>query len=221
MSLERYWQAFSSIQGEVLGAIVLENRHLPILEVNAGYPSATGQIFEIKRFYAARGRPACLILPEGSSLELEANNAQFVAHIGFVVLEWESKRVPDWALMPTVEQVGWGAARSLAQTWCDQVGTRGWEVGVSNEIARVMPSNPNVSAYTAFEAERVVGMGFALNGRLHWLAGSAKTRIAIVKRAAFDSGISIQFSVNLEQISQFPLMRELGRYVVWTEVNPR
>ena len=114
---ERYWRAFSSNLIEISGAIVLENRGLPILEVNAGYPTAPGQILEIKRLYATRGRPACLILPEGSSLELEASNAQFVPHVGFAVLECESDLEPDWNLLPLVEQVSWGAARSLRRSW--------------------------------------------------------------------------------------------------------
>jgi hypothetical protein len=95
MSLERYWQAFSSDHSQISDAVVLENRHLPILEVNAGYPNAPGQILEIKRFYAARGRPACLVLPEGSNLELEASNAQFVPHAGFAVFECEPELEPD------------------------------------------------------------------------------------------------------------------------------
>jgi hypothetical protein len=52
---------------------------------------------------------------------------------------------------------------------------------------------------------------------VHWLAGDVKTKTAIVKRAAFDTGNPVQFSVNLEQIPQFPLMRELERYVIWIE----
>jgi hypothetical protein len=219
--LERYWRAFSSDFNGILGAPVLENRWLPILEVNAAYPTAAGQILEIKRFYKARGRPACLILLEGSNLELEASNAQFLPHAEFVVLEWESKRVPEWGLMPNIEQVSWGAARALSQTWCESVGAHGWETNVSNEIARVLPNNSSILAYAAFEADRVIGMGFALDGVLHWLAGNAKTKTAIIKRAAFDSGNPIQLSVSLEQIPQFPLMRELERYVIWTETSTR
>jgi hypothetical protein len=221
MSLERYWQAFSSDQFEVAGAVVLENRHLPILEVNAGYPNAPGQILEIKWFYAARGRPACLILPEGSNLELEASNAQFVPHAGIAVLECESKLEPDWTKMTLVEQVSWGTARSLAKTWCDQVGARAWEVNVSSEIARLMPSNPNILAFLALEQDQVIGMGFALEGAVHWLAGEMRAKSAIIKRVAFDAGIPVQFSVALEQIPAFPLMRELERYKIWTEISLR
>ncbi len=221
MELERYWRAFSSNFNRVSGASVLENRGLPILEVNAGYPTIPGQILEIKRFYAARGRPACLILPEGSNLELEASNAQFVPHAGFAVLACEPELEPDWNLWPTVEQVSWGAARALAQTWCESVGSGGWEVSTSNEIARVMPVNSNVLAYTALEADHVIGMGFALDGVMHWLAGDAKTKTAIIKRAAFDAGNPVQFSVSLEQIPQFPLMREFKRCVIWTETSTR
>jgi hypothetical protein len=116
---QRYWRAFSSNPIEVSGAMVLENRDLPILEVNAGYPNEPGQILEMKHRYAARGRPACIIMPEGSSLELEASNAQFVPHAGFAVLEYEPELEPDWTDMTIIEQVSWGAARSLAKTWCD------------------------------------------------------------------------------------------------------
>jgi hypothetical protein len=217
VNLERYWRAFSSDFNKVLGASVLENRGLPILEVNAGYPTMPGQILEIKRFYAARGRPACLILPEGSTLEIDASNAQFVPRAGFAVLEFESERVPEWSPMPSIEQVSWGAARALAQTWCESVGAHGWEVSISNEIARVMPKTSNTLAYIALEADRVIGMGFALDGVVHWLAGDVKTKTAIVKRAAFDAGNPVQFSVNLEQVPQFPLMRELEHYVIWIE----
>ena len=221
MRLERYWQAFSSDQHEISGAIVLENRHLPILEVNAGFPNAPGQIQEIKRFYATQGRPAVLILPEGSSLELEASNAQFVPNGGFVVRECEPGLEPDWNLLLVVEQVSWGAARSLAQTWCNQVGARGWEVSVSGEIARVMPSNPGILAYLAFEKDSVIGMGIALEGSVHWLAGEMRAKNAIIKRAAFDLSIPVRFCVPLEIDSEFSTVPQLERYVVWTETNPQ
>jgi hypothetical protein len=204
---------------EVSGAMVLENRGLPILEVNAGYPNAPGQILEIKHSYAARGRPACLILPEGSSLELEASNAQFVPHAGFAVIEHELDLEPDWNLFPVVEQVSWGAARSLAKTWCDQAGARGWEVSVSSEIARIMPNTPNMLAYVALEKDRVIGMGLALEGAVHWLAGEAQAKAAIIKRAAFDTGTVLQFSLPLEHLSDFSTMLQLERYVIWTEAS--
>ena len=215
--MQRYWRAFSSNFNGVSGATVLENRGLPILELNAGYPTAPGQILEIKRFYAARGRPAVLILPEGSNLELEASNAQFVPHAGFAVVASEPELEPDWKHLPTVEQVSWGEARALAQTWCESLGAGGWEASVSNEIARVMPANANILAYTALEADRVIGMGLALDAALHWLAGNADAKTAIVKRAAFDAGNPVQFSVSPEQVSQFPSMPELGRHVIWIE----
>jgi hypothetical protein len=217
--LERYWRVFSSDLNEVSGALVLENRNLPILEVNAGYPTEPDQILKIKQFYVARGRPACLILPVGSNLELEASNAQFVPHAEFVVLACEPELEPNWNQLPTVEQVSWGAARTLAQTWCESVGARGWEVSVSSQLARVLPENPKMMAYTAFEADRVIGMGLVLYGVLHWLAGNSKTKAAIVKRAVFDAGNPVQFSVPLEQAPQFPIMCELGRYVIWTETS--
>jgi hypothetical protein len=217
MSLERYWQAFSSDHSQISGAVVFENRGLPILEVNAGYPNAPGQILEIKRSYAARGRPACLILQEGSNLELEASNAQFVPHTGFAVLECDPELEPDWTKIPLVEQVSWGAAQSLAKTWCDQVGARDWEIHVSSEIARLMPSTPNIRAYLALAKDRVIGMGFALEGAIHWLAGETQASNAIIKRVAFDSGIPVQFSVALEQTPAFPLTRELERFVIWME----
>jgi hypothetical protein len=219
MSLERYWQAFSSDHDKVDGAMLLENRQLPILEVNAGYPNAPRQILEIKRFYAARGLPACLILPEGSSLELEASNAQFVPHAGFAVFECEPDLEPDWTGMKIIEQVGWGAARSLAQTWCDLVGARGWEVSISSEIARIMPNNPNLLAYLALEKDLVIGMGLVLEGAIYWLAGGTQAKTAIIKRAAFDTGTVVQFSVLFEQLSAFPTMRQLKRYVIWTEAS--
>jgi hypothetical protein len=214
---ERYWRAFSSDLNEVSGVSVLENRNLPILEVNAGYPTSPIQILEIKQFYSARGRPACLILPEGSNLELEASNAQFVPHAGFVVLACDPELEPSWNLWPTVEQVSWGAARTLAQTWCESVGDHGWEASISNEIARFIPKNPKMMAYMALEADRVIGMGLALDGAIHWLAGNSKTKTAIIKRAAFDSGSPVQFSVALEERPNFPLMHELERYVIWVE----
>ena len=203
----------------VYGATVLENRQLPILEVNAGYPNASGQILEIQQKYAARGRPACLILPEGSRLELEASNAQFVPHAGYTVLECEPDLEPDWKNLPTVEQVSWGAARSLAKTWCDSVAAKGWEVSVSSEIARIMPGNPNMLAYLALENDRVIGMGLSLEGAGHWLVGDPRSKIAIAKRAAFDIGAPMQFSVPLEYLSKFSTMRQLERFVIWTEAS--
>jgi hypothetical protein len=221
VELERYWRAFSSDLHEVSGGLVLENRQLPILEVNAGYPNAAGQILEIKRFYRTRGRPACLILPKGSNLEREASNAQFVPHIGFAVLECETELEPNWTPLPVVEQVSWGAARTMAQTWCDRVGARDWEGRVSSEIARAMPKNPNMLAYVALEADQVIGMGFALDGSIHWLAGEPHSKIAIIKRGAFDSAGAVQFSVLVEQLPHCSTMQQLERYVVWTEVNPQ
>jgi hypothetical protein len=220
MSLESYWQAFST-DLDAIGGKVLENRNLPILETNAGYPNAPGQILEIKRLYVARGRPACVILPEASNLELEASNAQFVPFAGFALLESESEPEPDWMQWPTIEQVSWAAARSLAQSWCGQVGATGWEASVASEIARVMPEHPHILAYLAFEDSRVIGMGIALEDGLHWLAGRAKTKLAIVKRATFDAGRPLQFSVPLEEVPHFSAMRELERFVIWTESSSR
>ena len=217
MDLEAYWRVFSSEPNTISGAPVLENRGLPILEVNAGHPTRPHHILEIKQFYASRGRPACLIMPEGSNLELEASNAQFVPHAKFAVLECETELEPNWNQLPMVEQVSWGAARILAQTWCDQVGARGWEVSVANELARVMPNNQNILAYVALEHDRITGMGMALNATVHWLAGNADAKTAIVTRTAFDFATPVQYSVSLEQIRQFPLMRELERFVVWIE----
>jgi hypothetical protein len=216
---ERYWRAFSSNLMEVSGAMVLENRQLPILEVNAGYPNASGQILEIKQRYATRGRPACLILPEGSNMELEASNVQFVPYAGFAVFDYELDLEPDWNLFPVVEQVSWGAARSLAKTWCDSVGARGWEVSISSEIARIMPNAPNMLAYVALENDHVIGMGLALEGAVHWLAGETQAKTAILNRAAFDTGTAMQFSVPLEHLSDFSTIRQLERYVIWTETS--
>jgi hypothetical protein len=219
MSLGHYWRAFSSDQGEVAGALLLENRGLPILEVNVGYPNAPGQILEIKRFYAARGRPACLILPEGSSLELEASNAQFVPYTGFAVLEVKNELKPDWSKLPMVEQVSWGAARALAKIWCKSVGVNHWEGSISSEIARIMPNSPNMIAYLTLEKDRVIGMGLALEGAIHWLAGETQAKTAIIKRAAFDTGTALRFSVPLEYLSDFSTMRQLERYVIWIETS--
>jgi hypothetical protein len=216
---EQYWRAFSSNRIEISGATVLENRQLPILEVNAGYPTAPGQILAIKPFYEVRGRPAILILPEGTSLELEASNAQFVPHARFAVLEYEPELEPDWNRLPVVEQVSWGAARNLAKTWCDFVGAKGWEVSISSEIARLMPNTPKVLAYVALKKDLVIGMGLSLEGAVHWLAGERPAKTAIVKRAAFDSGTALQFSVPLEHLSEFATMRLCQRYVIWTEAS--
>jgi hypothetical protein len=82
-----------------------------------------------------------------------------------------------------------------------------------------MPNAPNMFAYVALEKDSLIGMGLALNGAVHWLAGNTTAKTAIVKRAAFDSGIPVQFSVALEQIPKFPLMRELERFKVWTETS--
>jgi hypothetical protein len=217
MSLESYWRAFSSNSGENM----LENRGLPILEVNAGFPKAIGHILKIKHFYAARGRPACLILPESSKLQLAASNAQFVPHAGFVVLECQPEFEPNWMNGPIIEQVGWDAARSLAQNWCDSVGATGWEVSVASEIARVMPVHPKILAYQALENSHVVGMGFVFEGDLHWLAGDAQTKRVIVRRAAFDAGGPIQFSVGPEETPSFQASIELQRHVIWTETSSR
>jgi hypothetical protein len=215
--MQPYWRAFSSDLNDGSGTPLLENRRLPILEVNAGYPTVSGQILKIKRFYAVRGRPAVLILPLGSDLELEASNAQFMSYAGFVVHEIEPELEPDWNMWPTVEQVSWGAARALAQTWCESVGACGWEVSVSSEIARVLPKNPSILAYMALEDDRVIGMGFALDGVLHWLSGNANAKTAIVKRAAFDSGNPVQFRLAVGELPNFQLIRELERYVIWVE----
>jgi hypothetical protein len=216
---EQYWRIFSNNRSEIHGAIVLENRNLPILEVNAGYPNAPGQILKIKRHFEARGRPACLILPEASNLELEANNAQFVRHAGFAVLEAEPDLEPNTKPGPIVEQVGWGAARALAKFWCKSVGAQSWEVNISSEIARILPSNPNMLAYLAFDADLVIGLGFALKGAVHWLTGDTQAKTAIIKRIAFETRTAPQFSLPLEQLSEFATVRPCQRYAIWTEAS--
>jgi hypothetical protein len=218
MELEGYWRAFTGPTSPILGATeatLLENRALPILELNAAYPTATGQLLEIEKNLAARDRPACLILPEGSSLELEASKAQFVALTRFVMLECANTPEPDWTQLPMVEQVGWGSANVLARIWCQEVDAPEWQQTVTNELARLMPNQPNLRAFVALEADQHLGMGLALAGDVHWIAGEARAVKAIAKRVAFESGEASRFSVPFAAKELFMEFRELQRNLVW------
>jgi hypothetical protein len=82
-----------------------------------------------------------------------------------------------------------------------------------------MPNSPKMLAYLALENDLLIGMGIVLEGAVHWLAGETQAETAIIKRAAFDTGTALQFSVPLERLSDFATLRLCERYVIWTEVS--
>lgn len=221
MSLERiasFWSRFALERGSMDGATVLENRNLPFLEVNAGYPTRPEHVSGLESWFAARGRPGVLIVPEGSNLEITVSNAQFEPFGSFCTPEWEPRLTPDWSVLPfEIEQVGWNMARDCAQIWGMRHQAFAWVESMANEIARVMQVEPKMAAYLAYQDEQVIGMALALDDEVYLHSADPEVTRTIVKRVAFDLERPVRISVRVEELRRWPSMREYERFSVWVK----
>lgn len=221
MNLEHiaaFWSRFALEQFEVDGAQVLENRNLPFLEVNAGFPTSSDQIPALEVWFAARGRPGVLIVPEHSDLEIAVNNAGFEPFGSFSVLEWEPGLTPGWSALPfQIEQVSWSIARECAQIWGTQQGALKWVESISGEIARIMQLEPKLMAFLAYQNDRAIGMALVLDGEMYLHSADLEVTRAFVKRAAFDLENAVRLYVPVEQIFRWPLLRELEQFSIWVK----
>jgi hypothetical protein len=209
-NLQAFWACFA--QTQVLEEVVfLENSSLPILEVNAGYPSSVLDIAKLEQEFMAHGKSGVLILPDDAKLELAASNAQFLPYSSLVLLEMQSE-TNDLI----VEQVSWTQALTLAKVWCVQHSALDWQDFVAKEITRAMRQNPNLMAYLAFENHEPKGMMIVLEpGFAGWIAGETKALQALSKRLMSDFGRAIVAM----QPDIFLRVSVLERYSVWVKMR--
>ena len=214
-SLGSYWNRFATIREVVNGAAVLEHPSLPFLEVNAGYPNEPEQIPVIEAWYAARGRPAVVIVPEGSVLEVAANNAGFRPEARLVTLGFANTPTPKPNPEIWVEQVAWSMARPLAEGWAFAAEQPGWAVPVSTALGQALEAHRDITAYLAVRGVQPVGLGLAVDGWMGWCAGNLQTKTALLERAAADSGGQVVICVALEEAKWFANSRVLEHFSVW------
>jgi hypothetical protein len=212
-SLQSFWACFA--RNQILEEVkFFENSNLPILEVNAGYPSSVSDIAKLEQEFLARGKSGVLVLCDNPSLELAASNAQFQPYSSLVLLEVQSE-TNDLI----VEQVSWTQATTLAKIWCSQNSALDWQEHVAKEIASAMQKNSNLIAYLAFENHEPVGMMIALEpGFAGWVAGETNALQALTQRLESDFKQSI-VAVSLEQQSYFPNAQEIERLSVWLKIR--
>jgi hypothetical protein len=212
-NLQSFWACFA--RNQILEEVkFLENSNLPILEVNAGYPSSVSDIEKLEHEFLTCGKSEILVLPDDPNLELAASNAQFQSYSSLVLLEMQSEKSDL-----IVEQVSWSQASTLSRVWCSQNSALAWQDFVAKEIASAMQQNPNLTAYLAFEDHEPVGMMIALeSGFTGWVAGETKALQALTHRLSSDFEQAI-VAVPLEQISLFPKAREIERLSVWVKIR--
>lgn len=215
-----FWSRFAHEKFEVEGATVLENRNLPFLEVNAGYPTRPEHVPALDAWFASRGRPGVLIVPEGSGLKIPVSNARFEGFGSFSVLEI----VGDASLTPQVwvEQVPWSLGRAVGEIIAVSRGANVWAELISTEVARVMQVDSGVTAYLAYHADQPVGTLLeAAGSSFVWgvtgAGASAGAAQSLVNRAALDAGGRLEIAVQDAKLEDFVGPRVLGRYDVWVK----
>jgi hypothetical protein len=190
--LLEFWQRFARSERRIGNAVILENPHLPMLEVNAAH---TEEALE----HSILLSPASLE-PVGFKLEGE-----------LVVIEARSSPVNTiW-----VEQVPWSRANALAVVWCEQNNADDWIGEVPSELARVLQRHPDLLAFLALEANRVTGMMIVSSAGFCGLsAGTDDAMRALISRGNADfTGFRIALERSrLERISEAVV---LERYIVW------
>ncbi len=202
------------------GALVLENRNLPFLEVNAAYPTSSHQIPALEAWFKARGRAGVLVLPENSHLKIVVNNAGFESHSSLDVLEI----VGDAALEPQVwvEQVPWSLGRVVGEIIAVSKGANAWAELISTEVARVMQSDSSVTAYLAYHGDQPVGALLESGGSsFFWGVTSAGSKVNaardLANRAALDAGGTLEFGVQNGDHEHFEDSSILDRFYAWVK----
>jgi hypothetical protein len=192
--LEAFWANFARRQHVSGETLVLENPHLPMLEVNAAY--------------ATEDLPhPILISPVGSHPGGYRLEREFVVASMTQPLEHEI-----W-----VEQVPWSRANTLATVWCDHNDAPEWTGEVSRELARVLQSERDLVAYLAFEDDRAVGMMIASSDGFGGLwAGTPDASSALFARGVTDFG-ALAVSAEVSKLERLGGTRVLERYRVWLE----
>jgi hypothetical protein len=215
----------------VKGALVLENRNLPFLEVNAAYPTSSHQLPALEAWFAARGRVGVLMLPENSHLGIAVNNAGFESHSSVRVLEI----VGNASFEPQVwvEQVPWSLGRAVGEIIAVSRGANAWAELISTEVARVMQNGPSlepdakssdssVTAYLAYHGDQPVGAMLRIGGS-SFLSGvtSAGSNVnaarALANRAALDAGGKLEVGVPDGDLEHFADPRILDTYYAWVK----
>ena len=217
-TLITYWTAFSS-QAKTVGngVCLFENRELPFLEANAGYPFTLQDIPVISVWFEAQGRPGVLILPEGAELGLQASNAGFTPYSSTNLLLLQA----DADLEPSVwvEQVPWSLAQAVGNVIAAAKGANAWAELISTEVARTMQSNPNLIAYLAFHTDQPVGALLALNDTA-FIWGVTRTGAnlgaapALANRAALETG-TLTLTADDHELEMFKQAHVLEQFVAW------
>ena len=197
--LADFWTKFARQERLEGNARILENKNLPMLEVNAAYTETVAD-------FPVLLSPSCLE-PHGFNLEGE-----------FVVLSVKPKELDSeiW-----IEQVPWSRGATLAEVWCAQNDALEWRAEVSRELARSLEANPDLLSYLAFQGDNPLGMMVVSSTGLCGLwAAPNETAIALFNRGANDSG-SFEVTVPAVRLETLGLTglpgdaRALEQYRVW------
>ena len=160
-----FWARFAQRVKRVGDVTMLENRFLPMLEVNAAYGAE------------ALEQPISIRIT-GSQLEGDDLAGTLIA-LEFKAVELTSSL---W-----VEQVAWTQAPQLARIWCDQNAAGDWESFVSREFARSLERDTELLAYLAYRDDNAAGMMIASSDGICGLwAGANDVAQALFARGAHD-----------------------------------
>jgi hypothetical protein len=190
--LLEFWARFARFERRVGNAVILENPHLPMLEVNAAH---TDEPLE---------HPILL-----STDNLEPNG--FTVEGELIVIEHPALPITEiW-----VEQVPWTRATALSIIWCEHNRALTWTGEVSNELARVMQVHPDMMAFLAFEADRATGMMVvSSDGFCGLSAGTNDAMRALISRGNADFA-GFQIGLDESRLEGFSEVVILERYRVW------
>ncbi|NJK43125.1 MAG: hypothetical protein HC933_01650 [Pleurocapsa sp. SU_196_0] len=127
--LLEFWTRFARSERRLGNAVILENPHLPMLEVNAAH---TDEPLE---------HPMLL-----SPVSLEPRGFRWEREL--VIVEAQS------ALASTVwvEQVPWSRAKALSAVWCEHNNATDWIGEISSELARYC--NTTLTCWRSWHSKR-------------------------------------------------------------------
>lgn len=191
-----FWARFARRVTQVGDVTLLENRFLPMLEVNAAYGN---QLLE---------QPILICAAQLNGSQLEGYDLA-----GTLLTLELLPASPDSSIW--VEQVAWTQAPQLAHVWCDRNDASDWQALVARELARSLERDTGLLAYLAYQGEVATGMMIASSDGICGLwAGADDVARALFARSANDLS-RLEVSVPLERRSAFQVGSETARFEVW------
>ena len=179
---------------------LLENKFLPMLEVNAAY----GDL--------ALEHPISICANQLEDSQLEGSDlAVTLVALGFEAVEITSS---IW-----VEQVAWTQAPQLARVWCDQNDASDWQAFVAGELAHSLERDAGLLAYLAYQNDAATGMMIASSDGICGLwAGAIDVAQALFARGAHDLS-RLKVIVACDRRSAFLEAMETARFEIFITGN--